>query len=108
MRLRQKTIQEASIQLNNKKSLREIEGAARRPPWPSYNTLFLRHSLFSFLLPLLHTAPNPAPYPYDYLSVALLLRAGDVQADVERGSRTLVKSRDDDYDEDDDVEEVKL
>ena len=59
MRLRQKTIQEASIQLNNKKSLREIEG--------------------------------------------------DVQADVERGTRTLVKSHcdDDDYD-DDDVEEVKL
>jgi hypothetical protein len=58
MRLRQKTAQEAAINFNNKKSMREIEEG--------------------------------------------------VQADAERGKRSLVKSRDDDFDDEDDVEEVKL
>ena len=57
MRLRQKTIQEATINFNNNKSMREIEEG--------------------------------------------------VQADAERGKRSLVKNRDD-FDDDDDVEEVKL
>lgn len=58
MRLRLKTIQEASINLNSTRSMREIEEG--------------------------------------------------VQADAERGKRSLVKNRDDDFDDDDDVEEVRL
>ena len=58
MRLRQKTVQEASININTNKTLREIEEG--------------------------------------------------VQADASRGKRALVKSRDDDFDDDDDVEEVRL
>lgn len=58
MKLRQKTIQEATINMNANKTLREIEEG--------------------------------------------------VQADAGRGARTLVKSRDDDFDDEDDVEEVRL
>ena len=58
---------------------------------------------FSLVNPYLSLNPSIIPDP-----VHDVLFTGDVQADVERGTRTLVKSRDDDYDDDDDVEEVKL
>ena len=124
MRLRQKTIQEASIQMNNKKSLREIEG--ERPPGvhhihsPYDTSLHLYPFTCVSLLctahyRLYHHPSNLCISRNATIALTLslplsiaLCHTGDVQADVERGTRTLVKSRDDDYDDDDDVEEVKL